>query len=241
MSDWRRRAFDAPGLTQVPPGPYLAKLAARWTQKIYVTSSGYDNIGEVLSSMGVTFEPFSDAYDCDLLFVNCGTSDRLDPADLRRFVQAGGCLYASDLTSSLISSAFPGKFRFSGSGQAGVIAANVIDNELRQIVGDSIAIHFDMGSWAVLDWCQGETMVEATPGTAYAGRPLMVEVEFGNGAVFYTSFHNRAQLSEQEGVLLELLVLKQIGALTSTTVAQAGQSLGISLTSLKLRAGQQSG
>ena len=69
----------------------------------------------------------------------------------------------------------------------------------------------------------------------------MVEVEFGNGAVFYTSFHNRAQLSEQEGVLLELLVLKQIGALTSTTVAQAGQSLGISLTSLKLRAGQQSG
>ena len=236
MSGWRRKVFDAPGLTQSPPGPYLAKLARRWRRKVCVTSSGWDDIGEVLRSMGVAFEPFTGQYDCDLLFVNCGTSDALDPASLQRFVRAGGCLYASDLTSSLIVNAFPGVFRFGGSGQAGMVAANIIDDELRQVVGDSTIVHFDMASWSVLEGCQGETLVEADRGTAYAGRPLMVEVEFGDGAVFYTSFHNRAQVSEQENVLLQLLVLKQISTSSNTTVAQAGQSLGISLNALKARA-----
>jgi hypothetical protein len=66
--------------------------------------------------MGVTFEPFGNEYNCDLLFVNCGTRDLLDPASLRRFVHADGGLYASDLTSGLITNAFPGIFRFGGSG-----------------------------------------------------------------------------------------------------------------------------
>lgn len=235
MSGWRRRVFDAPGLTQAPPGPYLEKLARRWSRKIYVTSPGYDNIGEVLSSMGVMFEPFRGEFDCDLLFVNCGTRDLLDPASLQRFVRAGGCLYASDLTSSLIAGAFAGMFRFGGSGRAGTVAANILDDELCQVVGDSIDVHFDMGSWSVLEGCQGETLVEAAAGTVYAGRPLMVEVEYEDGAVFYTSFHNRAQVSEQEKVLLQLLVLKQISTSSNTSVAQASQSLGISLTALKRR------
>ena len=235
MSGWRRRVFDAPGLTQAPPGPYLEKLARRWSRKIYVTSPGYDNIGEVLSSMGVMFEPFRGEFDCDLLFVNCGTRDLLDPASLQRFVRAGGCLYASDLTSSLIAGAFAGMFRFGGSGRAGMVAANILDDELCQVVGDAIDVHFDMGSWSVLEGCQGETLVEAAAGTVYAGRPLMVEVEYEDGAVFYTSFHNRAQVSEQEKVLLQLLVLKQISTSSNTSVAQASQSLGISLTALKRR------
>jgi hypothetical protein len=100
MSDWRRRPFNSPGLTQAPPGPYIAKLARRWSRKVYVTSKGFDNIGKVLRSMGVEFEPFKGAYDCDLLFANCGSGDYLDPAKLQRFVHAGGCLYASECSSS---------------------------------------------------------------------------------------------------------------------------------------------
>jgi hypothetical protein len=94
-----------------------------------------------------------------------------------------------------------------------------------------------MGSWSVLNGCQGETLVEAAAGTRYAGKPLMVEVEVGNGAVFYTSFHNRAQVSTHEKILLQLLVLKQISTSSKTTLAKASQSLGINLTALKRRAG----
>jgi hypothetical protein len=233
MSGWRRRTFNAPGLTQAPAGPYVAKLAKRWTRKIYVTSSGYDDIGQILRSMMVPFEPFRGEYDADLLFVNCGTKDPLDQASLRRFVDAGGCVYASDLTSSLIDLAFPGKFRFSGRGQAGPVGARVVDAELREVVGDKTEIHFDMGGWAVLDGCEGETLVEAASSTSYAGRPLMVEVGYGDGAVFYTSFHNRAQVSAQERALLQLLVLKQFSASSKTTVVQTGEALGISVASLK--------
>jgi len=233
MSGWRRKVFDSPGLTQNPSGPYLEKLARRWSRKIYVTSPHWDNIGQVLDSMGVAFEPFSGKYDCDLLFVNCGTSDRLDPGSLRDFVEAGGCLYASDRTSGLLSVAFPGKFRFAGSGESGMVAANVVDDELRQVVGDTTNVHFDLPAWSVLQECQGESLVAAAQGTRYAGRPLMVEIEFGRGAVFYTCFHNRAQVSEQERVLLQLLVLKQISASAHTTVARASESLGISLTALR--------
>jgi hypothetical protein len=233
MSGWRRRVFDSPGLTQSPPGPYLQKLARRWMRTIYVTSPGYDDIGKVLKSMGATFEAFRGQYDCDLLFVNCGTGDRLDAGRLRSFVQSGGCLYASDLTSGLITEAFPGAIRFAGSGGPGEVAANVVDEELREIVGKTTTIHFDMPDWSVIEECQGETLVEAARRTPYAGRPLMVEVEVGEGAVFYTSFHNRAQVSEQEKALLQLLVLKQISASSKTTVAQAGQSLGMSLSALR--------
>jgi hypothetical protein len=236
MSEWRRRQFAAPGLTQAPPGPYLAQLARRWSRKIYVTSPGWDNIGEVLSSMGVAFEPFAGVYDSDLLFVNCGTRDHLDAASLQRFVRDGGCLYASDLTSGLVSTAFPGVFQFGPSGQAGLVPANVVDDELRQVVGDSTVVHFDMGEWSVIQSSQGETLVEAADGTPYARRPIMVEAEFGAGVVFYTSFHNRAQASEHERLLLQLLVLKQISTSSKTTLAKASQSLGISLTGLGKRA-----
>ena len=233
MSGWRRKVFDSPGLTQAPPGPYLGKLARRWSRTIYVTSPGYDDIGRVLKSMGATFEPFRGEYDCDLLFVNCGTKDHLDAGRLRSFVHAGGCLYASDHASSLVAEAFPGAFRFRGSGVAGRVAATVVDEELREIVGKTTTIEFDLNDWHVIEECQGETLVEADRRTPYAGRPLMVEVELGEGAVFYTSFHNRAQVSKQEKVLLQLLVLKQISASSKTTVAQASKSLGLSLSALR--------
>ena len=187
--------------------------------------------------MSVKFEHFTGRYDGNLMFFNCGTQDHLDSASLRRFVEGGGCLYASDLTSSFIADTFPGIFSFGGSGITGMVEARVIDEELRELIGDSTSVHFDMGGWAVLQECSGATLVEAAANTPYGGRPLMVEVEFGNRVGVYTSFHNSAQLSAHEKVLLQLLVLKQIGAASNASVAQVGRSLGINITAEKISRG----
>ena len=42
------------------------------------------------------------------------------------------------------------------------------------------------------------------------GKPLMVEVPYGRGRIYYTSFHNHAQASEREIALLNILVLTQL-------------------------------
>ena len=235
---WHRRAFASLGMTQLPPGPHLEKLAHRAIGKVKVTASGYDNIGEVLMTMGVAYEDFSGQYDCDLLFMNCGTSDVLDIDSVRQFVEDGGCLYASDLASGFLTQAFPGIFRFGGTGNRGTVAANVVDAELQSVIGRMVNVHFDMGGWSIIERCRGDVLVEAAADTPYVGRPLMVSREVGRGAIFYTSFHNRAQASEQEQALLQLLVLKQIGIRSNLSLEQAGQAVGFNLAAIKARIGR---
>jgi len=234
MGNWRKRKLESVvGVTEYPAGPNLAALAAIGRQKIYVTTSGYDDIGRVLTAIGVDYEPFAGTYDCDLFFLNCGTSDTVNASSLRKFVESGGCLYASDLTSSIVTEAFPGSFTFGGNGTSGTVKAEVVDPELREVIGPRVDVHFDMPAWSVLAACTGDTLVRASSGTAYSRKPFMVEIDIGRGTVFYTCFHNRAQTSEKESALLKLLVLKQIGASTHRSVAQVSKSLGINLMALK--------
>lgn len=232
---WRRRVFDSTGMTQAPAGPYRDKLAQGSIETIAVTTPSYDDIGEVLTMMGVAYEPFSGAYHCDLLFMNCGTSDWLDVNEVRQFVEGGGCLYASDLTTDFLNQAFPGRFQFEGHGSAGAVAATVVDAELQSVIGCNVTVHFDMGSWSMLGRSAGNVLVEAVT-APHAGRPIMVGLEIGRGAVFYTSFHNRAQASAQEQALLQLLVLKQIGARSHVSLEEAGRAVGVNLKALKARA-----
>lgn len=237
MTSWRRRSFTAPGVTQVPHGPQVEQLRKRLVGSIKVTTPRYDDIGAVLTSIGVSYSSFDGTYDCDLLFMNCGTEDSLEVGQVRDFVLGGGCLYASDLTSAFVSRAFPGIFDFGGTGATGTIEAAVVDAELRAVVGPSTSIHFDMSDWSVLRGSKAETLVAAAPGSPYGEIPLMVGVEMGDGAVFYTSFHNRAQASAAETVLLQLLVLKQIGAKANLSLEQASSRVGVDLTALKAGTG----
>lgn len=232
MTLWRKRTWDAAaGVTEYPAGPRLADLAPR--QRIQVTQPNYDNVGQVLTALGVPFERYTGDFDCDLLFLNCGSADLVPTDRLREYVHRGGYIYASDLTSHLLTTAFPGVFRFPGrSGSSGMVTAKVADDELAAIIGSSLPINFNMGGWSILESAEGTTLLRAAEGTPYARLPLMVEVPVGEGAVYYTCFHNHAQASDKESALLKLLVLKQIGRFTRQSVAQVGRTLGISLASL---------
>ena len=231
MSRWRRRVMDSTGVTEYPPGPHLSRLGQR---KVFVTRPGNDNIGEILTSMGVEFEPFQGSFDCSLLFVNCGTPDHIDPGALAEFVHRGGCVYASDHADVLVAKAFSGVFDFGGhSGSSGHVTADVVDPELRDVLGPRIDVEFDMGAWAVLRGGRAEALLTSATGSQQAGNPIMAYAEYGEGSVFYTCFHNKAQTSDREKRLLQLLVVKQFSAKSSQSFEQAGRSLGLALNDIR--------
>lgn len=219
---WSRRPFQSRGFTQYPVGPHLSALKPKL--KLRVTSVGrWDNIGQVLQSMGVEYEPFDSTFDASILFANCGTPDSIDTGSLRSWVEGGGCLYASDLQAATVLSAFPEVFTASGSIASGDVIARVADPEVAAVLGPNVRIHFDT-SGQVLTAQNGYTILQGP-----ADEPVMIEVPVGEGAVFFTSFHNHAQASEKERQLLQMLVLKQIGRSTKTTALAAGKALGLGL------------
>lgn len=192
--------------------------------RIKVTSPGYDNIGQVLTQLGVNYSPFDRDYNCDILFLNCGTSDVLDPVSLRSFVDKGGILYASDLTSSTIEITWPDLMTFDNNTDSCEELAKIVDPDLRQYLGNSITVEFDLGAWSkIINMSQGKVLIQS----ANAGFPIMVECSIGRGKLFYTSFHNHAQTEEAEKKLLQLLVIKQVSVATNHDFGKTVQSFSL--------------
>ena len=205
--------------------------------RIAVSSPCYDDIGKILDSLKIRYDAFNRVkYNCDILFLNCGTGDSVNSRDLERFVSNGGCLYASDLTlNAFLTNTFKGHFELHSGGEACRVWANVEDPELRSIVGNQIEIEFDLGGWAVLKRSSGTTLLSAAGGNKYHNLPLMVRVPYGKGVIFYTSFHNYAQASEKETALLQLLVLKQIGSNSNMSIEEVGNNMGVNIQSIKAK------
>ena len=232
---------DFPGCPYCGKRENLAEITARSVKRqaprICVSSKLFDNIAQILDSMKISYSAFSDKhFDCDVLFLNCGTHDPIDTHQLEAFVKKGGCLYASDLIADKLAAAFPGLFAFAGHiGEVMKMTVDVVDRELREISGSTLTVTFDMGVWAVLNSSKGEVLLRASAGnpSKYAGKPIMVKVEYGKGLIFYTSFHNHAQASEREKALLQLLLLRQLGARTNTGIAGASNDFDVDIDDIK--------
>ena len=63
----------------------------------------------------------------------------------------------------------------------------------------------------------------------------MISFKYGKGVVFYTSFHNHTQASEKEKMLLQLLLLKQIGMSSNKSIEQIGSLMGLNIASMNER------
>lgn len=188
---------------------------------IKVTSPCFDNIGQILDQLEIKYLPFDRDYNCNILFLNCGTSDMIDYDRLRSFVQNGGILYASDLTSSHIISAWPDIMTVRNDTIVCNIKASIEDSDLRQYLGDSIDIEFDLSGWSqIVSTTQGKVLMRSIQQQF----PIMMEFTIGQGKVFYTSFHNHAQAKEAEEKLLRLLVIKQLSFATKQSFHQTIQS-----------------
>lgn len=213
----------------------ITRLKVQKIPRINVSSPMYDNIGQILSSLKIPYSNFNThKFQCDLLFLNCGTTDSVNRRELHDFVNNGGCVYASDLTDSIITEAFPGLLKIRDhNGEVCKLTADVCDVELHNIIGQNIQVEFDLPYWAVLESSSGTTLLSVAGSGKYAGLPIMVRLKYGKGTIFYTCFHNYAQASEKEKALLQLLVLKQIGSNVNVSIEQASLALGVDIEKIK--------
>lgn len=208
--------------------------------KIMVTTPRYDDIGKVLQSMNIDYKKYDGTFDCDILFINCGTKDVIVPNKLENFAKNGGCVYISDLAYSHLLNAFGNKvMQVSTRGDVCDIYADIEDDELHQIIGEKTQIKFDLPAWAIIEnfnnniYPDSRVILRASWGNKYQGKPIMITFAYGKGRVFYTSFHNHAQVSKKEEALLQLLLLKQIGTQSNQTIEDVSVLLGLNLTSIK--------
>jgi len=145
--------------TVSPPTPF---------GRIAVTPPDYDDIGAVLRQMGVPFKEIPDEQvrnldtlqQFDVLFLNCSkkakNNGKPSAEALRRFVDQGGRVYASDWAFAYIYHAFPDIVQFFDSpeswdayiGEKGIVKAEVVNAGLRETLGLSeIELNYDLPAW----------------------------------------------------------------------------------------------
>jgi len=130
---------------------------------IGVTTPDMDNIGAILTNLGIVFQviPPSQLRDLNLLrqfdavFINCSGNPGVNaipsaPA-LRQFVSEGGVLYASDLAAPLLSESFPGIISFTGNSPSGNVQANIVSTGLAAHMGRNHLNVILPGSGLIID------------------------------------------------------------------------------------------
>ena len=147
--------------------------------------------------------------------------------NVRDFVRDGGTLYVSDLHFDVLVIAFPEFIddHAVGRGEVQTVDAQVVNPGLRRQVGDEISLRFDMRAWRpaafqkskVTTYLEGE--YKLVDGTVRTG-PLLVSFSYGKGTVIFTSFHNEAQNSDLETLLLRYLVFATVTAREQEDVRQ---------------------
>ncbi len=173
-----------------------------------------------------------DAYD--VLFLTCAPGGVELRTQLHQFVDRGGVLYASDWRYDAVAAAFPDfiDVAIQGAGTPQDLHANVVDPALRDVIGPTIHLKFDLGSWktAAFRGPKVTTLIEGTyrrerhpkdmVGTP-AKAPLLVKFPVGKGTVIFTSFHNEKQNSEIETKLLQYLVFSMVTAGVDSAVQES--------------------
>lgn len=207
-----------------------------------VTESGYDDIGKVLDRLWIPFEEikvksFGDWDSIEkysVIFVNCSWHSegehRWKPhrQNLVDFVSRGGCIYASDLSASLIKVAFPSMLEFSGGLPSGTYKADVVDEGLAAAIGPHVDVEYNRVATSVQSVAGGvHVYVRTGPdGDRGKGDEMVTSFPHAAGDVVYTTFHNHKQTSENEDELLKFIVMRPLMGSTARTSAERLKSSG---------------
>jgi hypothetical protein len=175
----------------------------------------------------------------DVMFLTCAPGGQELRDLLVQFVSRGGTLYASDWRFEAVAAAFPDyvNWGLAGSGTRGEVLGEVVDPALRDLVGPTIPLRFDLPRWKtaafggprVTTLIQGRYQKQRFPQDRFgdpAVAPLLVRFGFGKGTVIFTSFHNEKQNSELEKKLLQYLVFTLVTADIDAQVTAKIQAAG---------------
>ncbi len=196
--------------------------------KLIVTPPGYDDVGNVLSSLGLPFDVYdqgkNSTLDCDILFWNCLATVHPPISTVREYVYDGGCLYASCCAAEHFGNTFSVAFDLKPTGcRSETILVNVVDNELNATLGDSLNIRYNQAACFTITSMSPKNKVLLRE--AGSGKDVMVMAPFGNGHIFYTCFHHHDRLSSAEKQLLQLLVMKQISVVSGIPIEFVSKSM----------------
>lgn len=207
---------------------------------IYVSESGYDDMGEILDQLGVQHQPFSNldpqSQHEAVLMLNCNrrwkggalgalqsmldliegvaSNDSVE-ASVDQFIRRGNSAIASDFAGEILEEFT--RATFDTATDSTTITASVVDQELVDLLGkQQISLEFDMPGW----YKPEQTPSGATPilRRKSSGDILAYKFDHGQGQIVYTAFHNHAQASEVEKALLQLLLMIPIAGSTDTSL-----------------------
>jgi len=189
--------------------------------KIGITHASHDNVGQILHYFGGganfvslgheelnNLEQLREFY---AIFVNCGSHVVINPRILQSYVYQGGIVYASDLAATPLAQAFPGMFTYASvSPDMTVRSAQIPHSTLASHMGvDALDVIFNMGGWNVITQIsEGVTTYIQGNVPGHGVSPLAISFEYGEGAVFFTSFHNNAQATNHMINFIEYLIFR---------------------------------
>ncbi len=213
---------------------------------IAVATGTYDDIVEILTNMNIEFDVISDNYtffsdldqmqQYDIIFVECGTntlglgtagfdtdSDEI-AYNIRRYVETGRSLYASDHAQPFVQFTLPDAFHFyngetlSGPriGNAGNAQAEVLSDEMFLVLeSHTVDINFNMDVWAVVESVGPATdpqfRADAETSAGVLEDLILMGIyddPIGNGRAIFTSFHNNAQATDDMEDILEFMIFQ---------------------------------
>lgn len=219
--------------------------------RLAVTSQGWDNLGSLLNLLGpgysfanigynVLLEPKNIA-QYDVIFINCAPENLDDPriySTLRKYVENGGTLYASDLRYHLLAKIFP-EYTVPRAGindLHGYVDALVVDPGLKRVLGPTVKLHFDLHHCpAAFSAHKAKIYMITHQANPFGGSqpiavPLLTRFACGKGTVIYTSFHNAKQINKLELKLLMSIVFSAINSEVETksfvALTKAGYTFG---------------
>jgi hypothetical protein len=194
--------------------------------QLVVSQPGYDDVAALLRSLHLPFQEYvrGQPLSCDILFLNCLASDYPEVTQLSQYVADGGCLYASCCVAGHLGETFSEAIQFHPSGcRSEKIRADVVDPELAAVLGKHLSIEYDSAACYTITrlGVGGQVLLRESK----TQEEVMVMAPYGKGYIFYTCFHHHKNISQPEKQLLQLLVMKQISAVSGIPIEAISQTV----------------